>query len=302
MSLLDTEINHFLVHLRDERRASKHTCSNYQRDLEKLKQFFSARKLEEWTDLDARQARVFPATLHQSGLSSASIQRALSAARSFYRYLLREKKVKLSPFDGASAPKSKRHLPNTLTAEQVAHLVSDKESTNIAIRDRAIMELFYSSGLRLSELVKLDLGDIDFDEASVRVTGKGEKVRIVPVGRFAIEAINKWLESRPAMAAKDETAMFTSQRGTRLSTRAVQQRINYWAKRLGLDVRVHPHMLRHSFASHILQSSSDLRAVQELLGHSDISTTQIYTHLDFQHLAKVYDKTHPRAKQRIKQE
>jgi len=300
VSAFDTEVENFLIHLRDERRVSVHTYTNYRRDLEKLKKFFSARKLDEWTALDTRNARVFPASLHQSGLSSASIQRALSAARSFYRYLLREKKVKLNPFDGVSAPKSKRHLPNTLTAEQITHLVSDKESTNIAIRDRAIMELFYSSGLRLSELVKLDLGDIDFNDATVRVTGKGEKVRIVPVGRFAIEAINKWLESRPAMAAQDETAIFTSQRGKRLSTRSVQQRINYWAKRLGLDVRVHPHMLRHSFASHILQSSSDLRAVQELLGHSDISTTQIYTHLDFQHLAKVYDEAHPRAKQRGK--
>ena len=286
--------------MRDERRVSVHTYTNYRRDLEKLKMFFSARKLDKWNALDTRNARVFPASLHQSGLSSASIQRALSAARSFYGYLLREKKVKLNPFDGVSAPKSKRHLPNTLTAEQVTHLVSNKETTNIAIRDRAIMELFYSSGLRLSELVGLDLGDLDFNEANVRVKGKGEKTRIVPVGRYAIEAINKWLESRPAMAAKDETAMFTSQRGKRLSTRSVQHRINYWAKRLGLDVRVHPHMLRHSFASHILQSSSDLRAVQELLGHSDISTTQIYTHLDFQHLAKVYDKAHPRAKQRTK--
>ncbi len=301
MIALDVEIDNFLTHLRDERRVSPHTQKNYRRDLEKLIRFSEARKLGAWEALDARNARVFPASLHQSGLSSASIQRTLSAARSFYRYLLREKKVKVNPFDGVSAPKAKRHLPGTLTAEQVTHLVSNQESTTIAIRDRAIMELFYSSGLRLSELVGLDLDDIDFNDASVRVLGKGSKTRIVPVGRYAIEAIKQWLESRPSMAAKHEPALFTSQRGQRLSTRSVQQRINYWAKRLGLDIRVHPHMLRHSFASHILQSSSDLRAVQELLGHSDISTTQIYTHLDFQHLAKVYDKAHPRAKRSAKQ-
>jgi integrase/recombinase XerC len=304
---IQRDINRFLNHLRDERRLSAHTISAYRRDLEKFTDFLTRREITTLRQLVIAQARMFPAQLNQSGLSSRSIQRALSAVRTLYRYLLRESKVAINPFltardvghsQAVIAPRAERRLPPTLSIEEIAQLVTIDPRTDLDRRDRAILELFYSSGLRLAELSGLDLGDLDLGDAMVRVMGKGAKTRIVPIGGYAREAVLAWLNVRPACARESEQALFVNRSGTRLGARAIQQRVAVWAQRQGLGRRVHPHMLRHSFASHLLESSSDLRAVQELLGHADISTTQVYTHLDFQHLAQVYDNAHPRARRK----
>ena len=304
---IQRDINRFLNHLRDERRLSAHTISAYRRDLEKFTDFLTRREITTLRQLVIAQARMFPAQLNQSGLSSRSIQRALSAVRTLYRYLLRESKVAINPFltardvghrQAVTAPRAERRLPPTLSIEEIAQLVTIDPRTDLDRRDRAILELFYSSGLRLAELSGLDLGDLDLGDAVVRVMGKGAKTRIVPIGGYAREAVLAWLNVRPACARESEQALFVNRSGTRLGARAIQQRVAVWAQRQGLGRRVHPHMLRHSFASHVLESSSDLRAVQELLGHADISTTQVYTHLDFQHLAQVYDNAHPRARRK----
>lgn len=279
---------------------SVHTEAAYAQDLGRLRRYCEAQQLNEWSELTPHSVRKYTGELRRQGLSPRSIQRALSAARGFYRHLLKLRIAKVNPFTGATAPKAEKRLPKTLSIDQVTLLVAAKGQDPLAIRDRAIMELFYSSGLRLSELVELDLNRIDLDQGSVRVLGKGNKEREVPVGRLAVAAIKAWLPHRSDRAAVEETALFVSSRGTRISTRSVQQRIRLWAGRQGLDTAVHPHMLRHSFATHVLESSGELRAVQELLGHANISTTQVYTHLDFQHLAKVYDKAHPRAKKGAK--
>ena len=304
---IQRDIDRFLNHLRDERRLSAHTISAYRRDLEKFTDFLTRREITTLRQLVIAQARMFPAQLNQSGLSSRSIQRALSAVRTLYRYLLRESKVAINPFltardvghsQAVIAPRAERRLPPTLSIEEIAQLVTIDPQTDLDRRDRAILELFYSSGLRLAELSGLDLGDLDLGDAMVRVMGKGAKTRIVPIGGYAREAVLAWLNVRPACARESEQALFVNRSGTRLGARAIQQRVAVWAQRQGLGRRVHPHMLRHSFASHVLESSSDLRAVQELLGHADISTTQVYTHLDFQHLAQVYDNAHPRARRK----
>jgi integrase/recombinase XerC len=288
----------FLQYLRTERRMSPHTVSNYHRDLLRLSAFCVQHGIDDWRAFDVHQARAYVMALHRGGLSGRSIQRFLSAARSFYRYLLREKLVTHNPLIGVTAPKSPKRLPKTLSAEQTGALVGIDATDPLGFRDLAILELFYSSGLRLAELVGLDLDAVDLDDATVRVTGKGAKTRVLPVGRFARAALTRWLAARGQFAAPDQPALFVGRNGTRLGARAVQLRLRHWARRQGIDVPVHPHMLRHSFASHLLESSGDLRAVQELLGHADISTTQIYTHLDFQHLAKVYDQAHPRARRK----
>jgi integrase/recombinase XerC len=291
-------VDRFVSYLTNERRMSPHTAANYGRDLARLAGYCDSAGLERWDGLAVHHARSYVARLHNQGLAGRSIQRMLSAARSFYRYLLREGMARQNPFDGMPAPKSPRRLPEALSIEQASALVATAGDSALAARDRAVLELLYSSGLRLSELVGLNVQDVDLRDATVRVKGKGGKVRIVPVGRQAREAIAAWLQVRQGMAGADEPAMFVSRGGRRLSGRSVQSRMDYWARRLGLDVPVHPHMLRHSFASHLLESSGDLRAVQELLGHANIATTQVYTHLDFQHLAKVYDQAHPRARRR----
>ena len=298
MSGNEKTIETFVEHLRYERRLSEHTVAAYQRDLSRLCDFLEERGIGCLTQLAPPQARLFAAGLRHAGLSGRSISRTLSAARSCYRYLLREKQAKLNPFDGIAAPRGDRKLPNTLNIEEAAQLVSIKPVSDLDFRDHAILELFYSSGLRLSELARTDLKELDLNDATIVVTGKGDKTRIVPVGRHAVAAIREWIKRRAAWVEADEEALFVSRAGTRLGARAIQKRLEVWALRQGLDRGVHPHMLRHSFASHLLESSSDLRAVQELLGHADISTTQVYTHLDFQHLAKVYDKAHPRARRR----
>jgi integrase/recombinase XerC len=241
---------------------------------------------------------VFAARSHASGLDPRSVQRRLSAVRGFFNYLVREGVVAHNPALDVRAPKAAKRLPATLDVDQLNQLLDIPPENALAVRDRAIMELFYSSGLRLAELVGLDITHLDLADRTVRVLGKGAKTRIVPVGRKACEAIRAWLKERSGIAAIEETALFTGQNGTRLKHRAIQLRIAYWARRKGLPAHVYPHLFRHSFATHLLESSKDLRGVQELLGHADISTTQIYTHLDFAHLARTYDASHPRAKRK----
>ena len=295
------KIDEFINHLRYERQLSSETYKNYRRDLIFLLKFKEDLGLENWKDFDSNHFRSFSASCYRRGLSASSIQRYLSTFRTFYRYLIREKYLNHNPVTNITAPKKDKRLPISLDADQMSHLLDIPGKTNLVKRDRAILELLYSSGLRLSELTNLNCGDIDIQSSIVKVTGKGNKERVIPVGKKAIDAIKKWYSCRNEIANFDEKALFVSNRGNRISPRSVQARIKYWAKLQGLDINMHPHIFRHSFATHILESSQDLRGVQELLGHANISTTQIYTHLDFQHLAQIYDKTHPRARKRNKE-
>jgi len=297
--LLDRRpIDGYLRHLAKERRLSPHTASNYARDIGALADFMERGNLTEWKRVDSQHVRVFAARAHAGGLSPRSVQRRLSAVRSFFGYLVREGIAASNPAVDIRAPKAAKRLPGTLDVDQITQLLQIPGDDPLAIRDRAIMELFYSSGLRLAELVGLALTDIDLADRTVRVLGKGAKTRIVPVGRKACDAIRAWLRERAALAGVEETALFVGRNGERLKPRAIQLRIAQWARRAGLPSRVYPHLFRHSFATHLLESSKDLRGVQELLGHADISTTQVYTHLDFAHLARTYDASHPRAKRK----
>jgi len=289
-------LERFLGHLRSERRLSPHTVDGYGREVARFMQRLRATEVADWRDVDEARVRDFVSRRHRQGAGSASLQRTLSAIRSFYKYLLREGAAVRNPATAVAAPRGRRRLPDALDVDRVSALLDMPVKSALDMRDRAMFELMYSSGLRLSEVVSLDTGDVDLNDGLVRVTGKGSKQRDVPVGSVACEWIRTWLGQRPVAKAGDESALFVSRRGTRLSARAVQARLTRWARVQGIDRPVHPHMLRHSFASHMLESSGDLRAVQELLGHADISTTQVYTHLDFQHLAEVYDKAHPRAR------
>ena len=291
-------VDEFLDHLRYERRLSPRTIASYRQDIQDFCRWNSKEQPPDWTAIDQHHVRAYAADRHRHGLSAKSIQRRLAALRALFRYLIRETLIQANPAEGVRAPKVRRKLPATLDVDQVNQLLNHHDSDPVSVRDSAMMELFYSSGLRLSELVQLNLVDLDLPDASLQVVGKGSKERRLPIGRLALEALGNWLKVRSLVAGPDETALFVSKRGTRLSPRSVQQRLRQRALEQGAGQRVHPHLLRHSFASHMLESSGDLRAVQELLGHADISTTQIYTHLDFQHLAQVYDKTHPRAKRK----
>ena len=291
-------IDRFVGHLAFERRLSDLTCKHYRRDLDALAAWCDETGIPGWDALDAEHVRAYSGTCYRRGLSARSIQRRLSAARTFFRYLAREKHVKQNPVESVPAPKSPKRLPGNLDADRMARLLDIPGDSPIINRDRAILELLYSSGLRLAELIDLDCGDVDIQDATVRVTGKGNKDRIVPVGRMALAALATWSGSRPALAHPDEKALFVSNRGSRLSPRSVQARVTHWARRQGIDPKVYQHLFRHSFATHLLESSHDLRGVQEMLGHASISTTQVYTHLDFQHLAQIYDKTHPRARKK----
>jgi integrase/recombinase XerC len=299
----------FRRYLGPERRLSPHTSTNYARDLAALARFCDRLGISDWGALDAQHVRTFAAHSHAAGLAPRSIQRRLSAVRSFYAFLLHEAAaeaaagrpgpgVRANPAQGVAAPKAQRRLPQTLDADQMARLLQLPAGGGLIARDRALMELLYSSGLRLAELVGLDLGNLDLKDRTVRVLGKGRKEREVPVGRLALAALRAWLKERTALARADEQALFVGRNGRRLGPRAIQARVGYWARRQGLGMHVHPHLFRHSFASHLLESGGELRGVQELLGHADISTTQIYTHLDFQHLARIYDAAHPRARRK----
>ena len=291
-------IDRFLAHLAHERRVSGHTVAAYRHDLLALMQYARRRRLAGWNGLDHADMRAFAAAQHGVRLSPRSIQRHLSAARTFYEFLMREGHCIRNPAEGVRAPKVKKRLPATLDADQMGRLLAFRVDDSLSARDKAIMELFYSSGLRLAELVGLSVGAVDFADRTVRVLGKGNKTRIVPVGRQGLDALKHWLKTRAGLVEPGAEALFVGLRGRPLSVRAVQLRVGAWGRRQGIGVHVHPHMFRHSFATHLLESSGDLRGVQELLGHSDIGTTQIYTHLDFQHLATVYEAAHPRARRR----
>jgi len=288
----------FLHHLAHERRLSPHTLSSYRRDLTRFRSWLGDGQEDPWTGLDQQKIRDYIARRHRDGVSGKTLQRELSALRGLYRYLLREGHVAQNPAQGVRAPKTARKLPATLDVDQLCGLLDKPDADPLMRRDTAMIELFYSSGLRLAELVAINLADIGGDEATLEVTGKGAKARRVPVGRQAIAAIDRWLEVRGNYAGPEQKALFVSRCGHRIHPRTVQQRLRRWALARGATRHLHPHMLRHSFASHLLESSGDLRAVQELLGHSDIGTTQIYTHLDFQHLAQIYDQAHPRARKK----
>ncbi len=287
-----------MSHLALERQVSGHTIAAYRHDLSALTAFCERRRLVRFDALDDTHIRTFAAALHGAGLAARSIQRRLSAVRTFYEFLLREGAVKRNPALDVRAPKRQKRLPATLDADQMGRLLAFRVDDLLSARDKAIMELFYSSGLRLGELASLTPGSLDLRDRTVRVRGKGRKDRIVPVGRPAVDALERWLRERAGTVKSGVDALFVGRAGRPLTVRAVQLRIGTWARRQGLGRHVHPHMFRHSFATHLLESSGNLRGVQELLGHADISTTQIYTHLDFQHLATVYEAAHPRARRR----
>lgn len=293
----DPLVERFLGHLGNERRLSRHTRMAYRRDLAQFWGWRAGAGVDDWRDVDAAHLRAFAASRFRQGISPKSISRALSALRAFYRYLVREGEVARNPADGVTAPRAAKRLPGTLDSDTMARLLDIPGDDALTRRDRAILELLYSSGLRLAELTGLELADLDLTDRTVRVTGKGAKERIVPVGRKAVTALRAWLEARAGMVG-DTSAVFVGRHGRRIGERSVQRRVAHWARRQGIDARVYPHLFRHSCATHVLESSRDLRGVQELLGHADISTTQIYTHLDFQHLARVYESAHPRAGRR----
>lgn len=292
---MERQLEAFCAHLRNERQMSEHTQLAYRRDLDSVMTWCSANGITDWKTLQIQQLRQFIARRHHQGQSSRSLARLLSAVRGLYRYLNREGVCDHDPANGLSAPKGERRLPRTLDTDRALQLLDGGvEDDFLARRDQAMLELFYSSGLRLSELTSLNLEQLDLPAGLVQVHGKGSKTRVLPVGRKAREALEQWLVLR-ALSNPPDDAVFVSQKGRRLGPRAIQLRVQAAGER-ELGQKLHPHMLRHSFASHLLESSQDLRAVQEMLGHADIATTQIYTHLDFQHLAAVYDSAHPRAK------
>jgi integrase/recombinase XerC len=288
-------VERYLTHLRTERRLANNTLGAYSRDTNLLLALAGERALESLSSTDIRR---FVAALHGKGQSPRSLARTLSAWRGFYDWLGRRRAQSANPCAGVRPPRAPKHLPEVLSPDEAVRLVSVTGDGEAGTRDRALFELAYSCGLRVSELTGLDTTSIDAASGEVRVLGKGSKTRIVPVGEPALRALAAWLPVRTAWARPDEKALFVGRAGKRLTPREVQRRIKRWALAAGLDVDVHPHMLRHSFASHVLQSSGDLRAVQEMLGHASIASTQVYTHLDFQHLAKVYDAAHPRARKK----
>ena len=285
----------FLRHLAFERRLAKPTLAAYRRDLDALLVEVADRSMDTLTVHEIRRAL---AKLHARGLSGRSLARMLSAWRGFFDYLARDHGLSHNPCRGVRAPRAAKRLPNALTADEASRLVEVAGEDAWAVRDRALLELLYSSGLRLSELTSLDWSMLDWREGTVRVVGKGSKTRVVPVGRHALARLADWQRTRQSMPHQEGDAVFTNRLGRRLSARGIQLRVRRAGIVQGISARVHPHALRHSFASHVLQSSGDLRAVQEMLGHASISTTQVYTHLDFQHLAKVYDAAHPRARKK----
>jgi integrase/recombinase XerC len=292
-----SHLDDYLQHLTFERGLSVLTLKSYARDIQLLESLVDNTTL---ATVKNTQIRRYIATLHGRGLSGKTIARALSAWRGFYDYLVHHKGYTHNPVTGLRAPKSAKTLPQALSTDQAVKFVDIKGDGLLERRDHAILELFYSSGLRLAELVNLDINMLDFSEGTVTVTGKGNKTRIVPMGSHAMNAIQTWFQSRMLIKIADSNpnALFVTQQGKRISPRAVQYRVKEWSIKQGINISMHPHLLRHSFATHVLQSSQDLRAVQEMLGHANISTTQVYTHLDFQHLATIYDKAHPRARKK----
>ena len=293
----------FLDGLRFQRRVSSHTLDAYGRDLRDLEQFCDEQGIALWTGLQSSHLRDYLAQRHRNGVGGRSLQRALSAFRGFLDFLVKQGELSLNAAAGIRSPKSPRKLPELMDVDQLTGLLEALPDDELEIRDLAMWELFYSSGLRLAELTSLDLADLDLQSGEVLVRqGKGQKARRVPVGACARRAVEAWLSVRDDFGGDGDTAVFMSRRGRRIAPRSVQKRMEAWGRKLGLPIRIHPHMLRHSFASHLLESSGDLRAVQELLGHANLGTTQVYTHLDFQHLAGVYDQAHPRARRQRRPE
>jgi integrase/recombinase XerC len=291
-------VDSYLLILQEQKQYSPHTCSNYRRQLNKLIPFLDGQGIQRWTEIKPIHIRQMSAQLNRNGASSRSIALFLSSCRSFFQYLITQSILQFNPANNVRPPKGEKRLPKSMDVDQVSLLLeSIPEENIISIRDKAIAELFYSSGLRLAELASSNMNDLDFEQQLIQVVGKGNKSRIVPVGKKALNALKKWISVRINWLESDsETALFVSQKRARLSHRSIQKRLEYWGKRAGLNASLHPHKFRHSCATHVLESSGDIRAVQELLGHSNISTTQVYTHLDFQKLAQVYDQSHPRAK------
>ncbi len=305
-TLVNDDLQRFYSYLQSERRYSTHTVTAYRRDIKHFMQHcdLHVSQVIKWDDIKQVDIRRCVAALHRQGLSGKSLQRWLSSIRSLYKFLCRFGLAANNPAIGVPAPKAAKRLPATLNVDELNQLLSIKNDethpgeNKLNVRDNAIMELMYACGLRLSELSGLNLQDIDWQQQIIQVTGKGQKQRRLPFGRKARDAVDGWIKQRAIIANENETALFVSTRGTRLSNSSIQKRLKKVALTQGLNTNVYPHMLRHSFASHILESSKDLRAVQELLGHANLSTTQIYTHLDFQHLAGVYDDAHPRARKK----
>ncbi len=291
------QLNNYWNYLRIERQVSPHTLSNYQRQLEAVVALLQEQEISQWQQVTSSVVRFVLAQSKKAGLHEKSLALRLSALRQFLSFLVQQGELSVNPAVGVSAPKQGKHLPKNLDNEQVQQLLANDSKEPIDLRDKAMLELMYSSGLRLSELQGLNLNSINLRVREVRVIGKGNKERILPFGRYASHALQQWLKVRLLFNPKDD-ALFVSQLGNRMSHRSIQKRMEVWGIKQGLSSHLNPHKLRHSFATHMLESSSDLRVVQELLGHSNLSTTQIYTHLDFQHLAQVYDSAHPRAKRK----
>lgn len=292
---LTASIDAFIDALAFERRASQHTCSAYRRDLTATAQFFADRAITRWLDVTTADVRALAAQRHRQGRAATGIARILASLRSFYRWLIRHGEATDNPATDVRAPKRGERLPETIDVDDLNTALDQAPGSDIEIRDHALIELFYSTGVRLAEAVQLDIHDIDRRAGQARVIGKGKRERLVPIGSRAGSALENWLRIRPGWCDADQPALFISARGQRMARSSVARRLTHWATRHGLPVHLHPHKLRHSFATHFLESSGDLRAVQDLLGHSQIATTQIYTHLDFAHLAAVYDQAHPRA-------
>ena len=299
---LPTLAEQYLAYLSFEKRLSPRTIDNYRRDLADLVRFAASsndpRRAVSIEALTSNDVRRFLAAVHGKGMTPKAISRMLSGWRGYFRYALKQGSGHVNPCEGVRAPKAEKRLPQTLSPDEAIRLVTFEDDSTAGIRDRAVFELLYSCGLRIAEAVGLNLDSIDYHAHEVRVTGKGNKTRIIPVGKPAINAVQRWLAVRPLPKRAGDVALFLGTQGARISASVLQARIKKWAIQQGIDVNVHPHMLRHSFASHVLQSSGNLRAVQEMMGHASIASTQVYTHLDFQHLAKVYDSAHPRAKKK----
>ena len=296
--LFSSKVDEFLRRLLEQKHYSPLTCNNYQRQLNKLLNFLDIEKIVHWSQIKPIHIRQLSAKQHRLGQSAKSIALLLSSCRSFFQFLIENDELAINPAKNVRPPKGEKRLPKTMEVDQISLLLNNIDVTEeIGVRDKAIAELFYSSGLRLAELTDCNVDDVNLDKQIATITGKGNKTRVVPVGRKAKQMIEQWLAIRQNwLGCNDEQALFISRKKTRLSNRSVQMRLAYWGKRVGLNASLHPHKFRHSCATHVLESSGDIRAVQELLGHANISTTQIYTHLDFQKLAEVYDKAHPRAK------
>lgn len=296
--MFTADLDNFFQYLQSERHYSPHTLSNYRRDITGFLAYCQESNLADWRSIDSQHVRDYVSRLHRQGMAGKSLQRLLSSLRSLFRHLLKQQKIRANPANGLRAPKSQKKLPEVLSPDALDHLINIETKEPESFRDRAIMELFYGCGLRLSELTGLNMDSINWGEQILIVLGKGNKQRRVPFGNKARDALQAWLTQRALLVAENETAVFISLKGIRISPRSVEAQLKKRAREKGMFQRIYPHLLRHSFASHILESSGDLRAVQELLGHANLSTTQIYTHVDFQHLANVYDAAHPRARKK----